>query len=175
MSHIPTIVTTTPQKQQQFVLDSEKRDTSRLSTLTGGIDEETGSRNGDLDMKKKVDEKHNVILGRFRGKSLIKSIYGVHRGIGVDDVVSDGYDQLDKLQNWSEFQNLLDDIKERKAQHRIEARQARENKQWMEPSPYPSYPAESMENLAEIVGLKNRGIKFTPDLNSANTGLTKRK
>jgi hypothetical protein len=26
-----------------------------------------------------------------------------------------------------------------------------------------------MENLAEIVGLKNRGIKFTPDLNSAKT------
>jgi hypothetical protein len=26
-----------------------------------------------------------------------------------------------------------------------------------------------MENLAEIVGLRNRGIKFTPDLNAANT------
>jgi beta-mannanase len=26
-----------------------------------------------------------------------------------------------------------------------------------------------MENLAEIIGLRNRGIKFTPDLNSANT------
>jgi hypothetical protein len=30
-------------------------------------------------------------------------------------------------------------------------------------------PAEAMENLAEIVGLRNRGIKFTPDLNAANT------
>jgi hypothetical protein len=26
-----------------------------------------------------------------------------------------------------------------------------------------------MENLAEIIGLRNRGIKFTPDLNAANT------
>jgi hypothetical protein len=26
-----------------------------------------------------------------------------------------------------------------------------------------------MENLAEIVSLRNRGIKFTPDLNAANT------
>jgi hypothetical protein len=63
----------------------------------------------------------------------------------------------------------LDDIKERKARHRVEARQARSNKQWIEPNPYVSYPAEAMENLAEIVGLRNRGIKFTPDLNVANT------
>jgi hypothetical protein len=30
----------------------------------------------------------------------------------------------------------------------------------MEPSPYASYPAEAMENLAEIVGLRNRGSWF---------------
>jgi acyl-CoA synthetase (NDP forming) len=80
-----------------------------------------------------------------------------------------GFDNIDKLNNWGEFQNLLDDIKEQKAQYRIDARKARVNKQWIEPSPFTSYPAEAMENLAEIVGLRNRGIKFTPDLNSANT------
>jgi predicted deacetylase len=63
-------------------------------------------------------------LGRSRGKNPIKSIYGAHKGIGLDDVVLDGYDQLDKLKNWGEFQNLLDEIKERKAEHRIAARQA---------------------------------------------------
>jgi hypothetical protein len=34
----------------------------------------------------------------------------------------DGYDQVDKLQNWGEFQKVLDNLKERKAQHRVEAR-----------------------------------------------------
>jgi hypothetical protein len=43
------------------------------------------------------------------------------------------------------------------------------NKEWHEPSPYASYPAESTENLAEIVGLKNRGIKYNPELNAANS------
>jgi hypothetical protein len=168
MSQTSTPTSTTQQKKQ-FVIDSEKRDTSRFSSLSGGMDDETGSRNSDFDMKRKTDEKCSNLLSKPRGKNIIKSPFGAHKGIGTEDVILDEYDQLDKLQNWGEFQNLLDDIKERKAQHRIELRQAQAAKQWMKPSPYASYPAEAMENLAEIVGLRNRGIKFTPDLNAANT------
>jgi hypothetical protein len=124
ISQTSTPTSTTQQKQQQFVTDSEKRDINRLSSLTGGIDDETGSRNKDQILKQKTDDKRNLILGRSRGKNLIKSPFGAHKGIEIEDVISDGYDQLDKLQNWGEFQNLLDEIKERKAQHRIEARQA---------------------------------------------------
>jgi hypothetical protein len=43
------------------------------------------------------------------------------------------------------------------------------NKTYAPPNPYTSYPAESMEHLANIVGLKNRDIKFNPELNAANT------
>jgi beta-mannanase len=56
-----------------------------------------------------------------------------------------------------------------KAEAQLEARQARIDKRYAPQNPYASYPAESMEHLANIVGLKNRGIKFNSDLNSANT------
>jgi hypothetical protein len=36
-------------------------------------------------------------------------------------------------------------------------------------NPYASYPAESIKDLAHIVGLKNRGISYNPELNAANT------
>jgi hypothetical protein len=149
--------------QQQFVTDVEKRDENRLI----GLNDETSSRKDD-GSKGKANALRNTILSKSRGKNTLISPYGAHKGIGPDETIEGGYDQLDKLQNWGEFQNLLDEIKERKAQHRVEARQARA-KHYVEPSTYASYPAEAMENLAESVGLKNRGIKYTPDLNSANT------
>jgi hypothetical protein len=109
-------------------------------------------------------------LGRGgSSSSSSSSCYGRQGGIGVDEVDYSGVDNIDKLNNWGEFQRVLDDIKERKAVHRVAARQAGASRKWIEPSPYLSYPAEAMENLAEIVCLRNRGIKFTPDLNSANT------
>jgi hypothetical protein len=41
MSLLSQTVTKTQQKQPQFETDSEKRDTSRFSSITGGVDEET--------------------------------------------------------------------------------------------------------------------------------------
>jgi hypothetical protein len=31
-----------------------------------------------------------------------------------------------------------------------------------------SYPAEAMKNLAQIVSLRNRGIKYVPEFNATN-------
>jgi hypothetical protein len=128
-------------------------------------------------LNKKVNDKRNLLMGRG-GSSSTSSRFGRHSGISADDVDYTAVDQIDKLNNWGEFQNLLDDIKEKKAAHRVAARSARVARKWIEPSPYISYPAEAMENLAEIVGLRNRGIKYTPDLNAANAAqiwLNKRK
>jgi hypothetical protein len=109
----PTTTTTT--KDPQFKVDSESRDDIRYSSLTGA--DETGSRKDD-GSKGKANALRSNILSRSRGKNTIISPYGAHKGIGVNETIEDGYDQLDKLQNWGEFQNLLDEIKERK--HNIE-------------------------------------------------------
>jgi hypothetical protein len=37
-------------------------------------------------------------------------------------------------------------------------------KRYSPPNPYATYPAESTEHLTNIVGLKNRGIKYNPKL-----------
>jgi hypothetical protein len=144
MSQKSTTTSTTP--QQQFVTSSEKREDIIYSSLLGGIDDETGSRNGDDSTQRMLNEKRDSILGRARGKSTLKSPYGAHKGIGINDAIAEGHDQLDKLNNWGEFQNLLDYIKEQKAQHRIEARKVRADKQHVEPSPYASYPAEARDS-----------------------------
>jgi hypothetical protein len=60
-------------------------------------------------------------------------------------------------------------ITEKKRAHRVEARQARLEKRFVESSSFMSYPAEDMENISHIVGLRNRGIKYNPELNAANT------
>jgi hypothetical protein len=65
-------------------------------------------------------------------------------------------DRLYRLKNWDAFQDVLEDAKRQKAEHALRIRQAKMDKVWAEPNPYTSYPAESIENLAEIVGLKNR-------------------
>jgi hypothetical protein len=112
---------TTATKDTKFTMDGEKRDGARYSSLTGN--DETGSRKDD-GSKGKANTLCSSLLNKPRGKNPLVSPYGAHKGIGPDDTIEDGYDQLDKLNNWGEFQNLLDDIKERKAQRRIEARQA---------------------------------------------------
>jgi hypothetical protein len=117
-------------------------------------------------------------MGRSCSSSSSSSRFGRHSGISAADVDYSSVDQIDKLNNWGEFQRVLDGIKEKKSTHQVTTKSARAARKWIEPSPYISYPAEAMENLAEIVGLRNRGIKYTPDLNAANTAqiwLNKRK
>jgi hypothetical protein len=168
MSFTPTLVTTTTkQKDPQFNPDSEKRNDIKLSSLTGS--DKTSSRNGDDGSKQKVYTLSTGLLNKSRGKTTLKSLMVHILVLDLEIVDWRWLINLNKLNNWGEFQNLLDDIKEQKAQYRIDARKARATKSYIEPSPFASYPAEGMENLAEIVGLRNRGIKFTPDLNSANT------
>jgi hypothetical protein len=69
----------------------------------------------------------------------------------------------------NEFEDVLEDTPRQKAKYQLQAREARLNKQYAPPNPYATYPAEYTEHLANIVGLKNRGIKLNSDLNSANT------
>jgi hypothetical protein len=95
-------------------------------------DDETGSRNDELILRNKPNDKRNQLMGRGGSSSSFSSRFGRHSGIGVDDVDYSGVDQIDKLNNWGEFQRVLDDIKERKAQHRVQARQARAAKKRIE-------------------------------------------
>jgi Tfp pilus assembly protein PilE len=67
--------------------------------------------------------------------------------------LEDAY-RLPRLKNWNEFKDVLEDTRRQKAEAQLEARQARIDKRYAPPNPYASYPAESMEHLANIVGLK---------------------
>jgi hypothetical protein len=78
---------------------------------------------------------------------------GFSYGIGPDDIPNEGEDIVLKYHNWNEFQEKLDDLEERKAELRQVAREARVDGK---PTVKNPYPAESMKNLAYIVGLKNR-------------------
>jgi hypothetical protein len=94
---------------------------------------------------------------------------GFSYGLSPDEIPNEGEDTVIKLHNWNEFQDRLDDLEEEKARLRQEAREARADGQPAVKNPYATYPAESMKNLAYIVGLKNRGISYNPELNAANT------
>jgi hypothetical protein len=58
-------------------------------------------------------------------------------------------------------------VKARKREYQARARDARAHGRVLPPHPYQSYDPESTAKLAEIVGLKNKGIKYNPDWNSA--------
>jgi hypothetical protein len=94
---------------------------------------------------------------------------GFSYGLAPDEVPNEGEDTVIKYHNWNEFQEKLDDLEEEKARLRQEAREARTDGLPTVKNPYATYPAESMKNLAYIVGLKNRGISYNPELNAANT------
>jgi hypothetical protein len=98
-----------------------------------------------------------------------KRTIGFSYGIGPDEVPGEGEDSVIKYHNRNEFQERLDDLEEEKARLKQEVRGARADGQRPVPNPYATYPTESMKNLAYIVGLKNRGINYNPELNAANT------
>jgi hypothetical protein len=110
-----TTVTTTTQKQQ--FPSSETRNTLRFNALSGAGDE-TSSRNDESILKKKIDDMCSNLLKKSRGMSSSSSLYGAHPGIGKDELVLADLDQVDKLNNWGEFQNVLDSIKN--GRHNIE-------------------------------------------------------
>jgi hypothetical protein len=81
----------------------------------------------------------------------------------------EGVDKMQRLKNWDEFQDVLEDARRQKADLQLQTTQTRMNKSYSPPNPYASYPADSIESIAVIVGLKNGGINYNPDLNSANS------
>jgi hypothetical protein len=107
---------TTQPPTQQFNLSGEDRDGSRYTNLTGergeGEDEDINLRSDTLDLNKKTSDKRNLL------KSGGGSRFGRHSGITASDVDYTSVDQIDKLNNWGEFQNLLEGIKEKKSAHR---------------------------------------------------------
>jgi hypothetical protein len=86
MTH-PTGLTTTTSKDPKFNLDSEARDDSRYSSLTGS--DETSSRKDD-GSKGKTNALHSNLLGRFRGKNTLKFPYGAHKGISPTETIEEG-------------------------------------------------------------------------------------
>jgi hypothetical protein len=72
----------------------------------------------------------------------------------MKEIPAEGEDSVSKYHNWNEFQERLDDLEETKARLRQEAREARADSLPTVKNPYATYPAESMKNLAYIVGLK---------------------
>jgi hypothetical protein len=94
---------------------------------------------------------------------------GFNPGVDPSEIGLGGADTLPRLKNWNTFQELSAAARQRKADEALRIKQSKIAHEWTAPNPYGSYPAEAIEDLAKIVGKKNRGIKFNPDLNSANT------
>jgi hypothetical protein len=79
---------------------------------------------------------------------------GLSYGLAADEYPNEGEDTVIKYHNWNEFQERLDDLEETKARLRQKAREARADGLPTVKNLYATYPAESMKNLAYIVGLK---------------------
>jgi hypothetical protein len=102
----------------------------------------------------KVQERRNVLMRKggsscsssssSSSSSLSSCFYDC---IGPEDSALTDVDRINRLYIWGEFQKILEDIKERKREHRVLARQGRIEHRYVAPSPYMSYPAEAMENL----------------------------
>jgi hypothetical protein len=94
---------------------------------------------------------------------------GFSYGIGPDKLPVEGEDEVIKGSEWNTFQEKLDATEEQKAELRQQIKEAKAAGLPIPKNIYSSYPDESTKSLAQIVGLKKRGIKVNPELNTANT------
>jgi transposase len=79
---------------------------------------------------------------------------GFNYGIGPDELPADDEDQVMKYHDWNTFQEKLDATEEQKAGLRQQIREARAAGLPVPKNIYPSYPAESLKSLAQIINLK---------------------
>jgi hypothetical protein len=103
------------------------------------------------------------------GDLIDASMIGFNPGVEMTETNLGSADRLPILKNWNTFQELLESARKKKADEILRIKPSKINRERAAPNPYGGYPAESIEDLAKIVGKKNRGIKYNPDLNSANT------
>ena len=70
------------------------------------------------------------------------------------------------VKNWDQFQRLLEAAATNQRRERILNKGARYTGEKLVPEPLRGYKIDEIQKLAEIVGKKNRGIRFRPDWNS---------
>jgi hypothetical protein len=68
--------------------------------------------------------------------------------------------------NWDDFANYMNLVAQRKSQLQREAKIAKDNDEYEPPGPYQGYNIGDITSLADIVGHRNKGIKFKPEWNA---------
>jgi predicted nuclease with TOPRIM domain len=159
--------TTGIKKEELFATSDEKRQAERYKEL---VEAEAKIQ---AELEKEMQEREELRRERAKNRakrsastssfSSVSVLPGFSYGIGPDEIPAEGEDSVIKYHNWNEFQDRLNDLEEEKARLRQEAREARADGLQTVKNPYATYPAESMKNLAYIVGLKNRGISYNPE------------
>jgi hypothetical protein len=149
------------EKEEEFLTSEKKRQAERYKKQTKTKIQEQLEK----EMKERDTLRRERALNRAKRSASTSSSgsisalpttkrnIGFSYGIGPDEVPNKGEDTVIKYHNWNEFQERLDDVEE-KARLRQAAREARADGLPTVKNPYATYPAESMKNLAYIVGLK---------------------
>jgi Asp-tRNA(Asn)/Glu-tRNA(Gln) amidotransferase B subunit len=144
--------------QKEFLTSSEERNEARLKKLQAQNEEYENIINENEELRKNLI-KNRTKLSSSSSSSTPKVVtekkhIGYSYGIGPDEIPGEGEDSVIKVHNWNMFQESLDAVETKKAQLRQENRENRAAKLPIIKDPYASYPAESIKELAHIVGLK---------------------
>jgi hypothetical protein len=139
---------------EEFASSEEKRQAARYKKLVEP--ESKIQKELEKEMKEREDLRRERARNRAKRSALTSSSssvsalpttkrnIGYNYGIGLDDIPAEGEDK---------FQERLDDLEE-KARLKQEAREARADGLPTVKNPYATHPAESIKNLAYIIGLK---------------------
>jgi hypothetical protein len=146
--------------QKDFLTSSEERSEARLKQLQAQSEEYENLINENEELRANIIKNRTKVASSSSSSSSAPTVVtakkhiGYSYGIGPDEVPGEGENTVIRVPNWNTFQESLDAVEAEKARLGQENRENRAVGLAVTKDPYTSYPAESIKELAHIVGLK---------------------